>query len=105
MRDSRSAGDRALDETLEETFPASDALANTVETGTQKQLQCLNSSVSAHVRAVTHRSSLPMVALRVRRHAMSGCRDPVNGRCSRFYRTDGGGIELHGDEKMRQRHS
>ena len=27
--------DRALDETLEETFPASDAPANTVETGTR----------------------------------------------------------------------
>jgi predicted GNAT family acetyltransferase len=29
----RSASDRKLDETLEETFPASDAPANTVETG------------------------------------------------------------------------
>ena len=33
MEESRSAGDRKLDETLEETFPASDARANTVETG------------------------------------------------------------------------
>ena len=33
MEDSRSARDRELDETLEETFPASDAPANTVETG------------------------------------------------------------------------
>jgi hypothetical protein len=31
--ENRSARDRALDETLEETFPASDAPANTVETG------------------------------------------------------------------------
>jgi predicted GNAT family acetyltransferase len=31
--DSRTAGERALDETLEESFPASDAPANTVETG------------------------------------------------------------------------
>jgi hypothetical protein len=29
----RSKGDEDLDETLEETFPASDAPANTVETG------------------------------------------------------------------------
>ena len=35
MEESRSAGDRKLDETLEETFPASDAPANTVETGTR----------------------------------------------------------------------
>lgn len=34
MEKSRSARDRELDETLEETFPASDAPANTVETGT-----------------------------------------------------------------------
>ena len=34
MEESRSADDRKLDETLEETFPASDAPANTVETGT-----------------------------------------------------------------------
>jgi predicted GNAT family acetyltransferase len=33
VEDSRSARDRELDETLEETFPASDAPANTVETG------------------------------------------------------------------------
>ncbi len=33
MSDSRSQIDRELDETLEETFPASDAPANTVETG------------------------------------------------------------------------
>ena len=33
MEESRSARDRELDETLEETFPASDAPANTVETG------------------------------------------------------------------------
>ena len=33
MEESRSADDRKLDETLEETFPASDAPANTVETG------------------------------------------------------------------------
>ena len=31
--DDESSRDRALDETLEETFPASDAPANTVETG------------------------------------------------------------------------
>jgi len=35
MRDDESARDRALDEALEETFPASDAPANTVETGTR----------------------------------------------------------------------
>jgi len=35
MEESRSARDRELDETLEETFPASDAPANTVETGTR----------------------------------------------------------------------
>jgi hypothetical protein len=35
VKESRSAGDRKLDETLEETFPASDAPANTVETGTR----------------------------------------------------------------------
>ena len=35
VEESRSAGDRELDETLEETFPASDAPANTVETGTR----------------------------------------------------------------------
>jgi uncharacterized protein len=35
VEESRSAGDRKLDETLEETFPASDAPANTVETGTR----------------------------------------------------------------------
>ena len=33
MEENRSARDRELDETLEETFPASDAPANTVETG------------------------------------------------------------------------
>jgi predicted GNAT family acetyltransferase len=33
MEESRSARDRDLDEALEETFPASDAPANTVETG------------------------------------------------------------------------
>jgi len=33
MEDSRSERDRKLDETLDETFPASDAPANTVETG------------------------------------------------------------------------
>jgi hypothetical protein len=33
VEDSRSARDRELDETLEETFPASDAPANTMETG------------------------------------------------------------------------
>jgi hypothetical protein len=33
MEEDRSAGDRELDETLEETFPASDAPGNTVETG------------------------------------------------------------------------
>ena len=33
MEKDRSARDRDLDETLEETFPASDAPANTVETG------------------------------------------------------------------------
>ena len=33
MGDSRSKADQALDETLEESFPASDAPANTVETG------------------------------------------------------------------------
>jgi uncharacterized protein len=35
VEDSRSARDRELDEALEETFPASDAPANTVETGTR----------------------------------------------------------------------
>ncbi len=35
MDDEQSARDRKLDETLEETFPASDAPANTVETGTR----------------------------------------------------------------------
>jgi predicted GNAT family acetyltransferase len=35
VEESRSARERALDETLEETFPASDAPANTVETGTR----------------------------------------------------------------------
>jgi uncharacterized protein len=34
VEDSRSAPDRDLDETLEESFPASDAAANTVVTGT-----------------------------------------------------------------------
>jgi hypothetical protein len=33
MGDSRSKTDQALDETIEESFPASDAPANTVETG------------------------------------------------------------------------
>src|SRR5438445_6379068 len=33
VEERRSARDRELDETLEETFPASDAPANTVETG------------------------------------------------------------------------
>jgi uncharacterized protein len=33
--DERSARDRQLDETLEQTFPASDPPANTVETGTR----------------------------------------------------------------------
>jgi predicted GNAT family acetyltransferase len=33
VEDRRSARDRELDETLEETFPASDAPANSVETG------------------------------------------------------------------------
>jgi predicted GNAT family acetyltransferase len=33
VEESRSAGDRQLDKTLEKTFPASDAPANTVETG------------------------------------------------------------------------
>jgi hypothetical protein len=35
VNESRSASDRDLDETLEETFPASDAPANTVATGTR----------------------------------------------------------------------
>ena len=35
MNADQSLRDRALDETLEETFPASDAPANTVETGTR----------------------------------------------------------------------
>jgi hypothetical protein len=35
MKDDPAARERALDETLEETFPASDAPANTVETGTR----------------------------------------------------------------------
>jgi hypothetical protein len=35
MKDDVSARERALDEALEETFPASDAPANTVETGTR----------------------------------------------------------------------
>jgi predicted GNAT family acetyltransferase len=35
VEDGRSERDRELDETLEETFPASDAPANTVETGTR----------------------------------------------------------------------
>jgi len=35
MADERTADDFDLDETLEETFPASDAPANTVETGTR----------------------------------------------------------------------
>jgi predicted GNAT family acetyltransferase len=35
MDDQRSTDDRALDEALEESFPASDAPANTVETGIQ----------------------------------------------------------------------
>ena len=34
-KDQASARERALDEALEETFPASDAPANTVETGTR----------------------------------------------------------------------
>ena len=34
----RRAEDRALDETLEETFPASDAPANTVETGIRLEI-------------------------------------------------------------------
>ena len=46
MEESRSAGDRKLDETLEETFPASDAPANTVETGTRVGLVSLSSSVT-----------------------------------------------------------
>jgi hypothetical protein len=33
MEDSRAVRNRALDETLEDTFPASDAPANTVQTG------------------------------------------------------------------------
>ena len=33
LKESTSREDRELDETLEETFPASDAPANTVETG------------------------------------------------------------------------
>ena len=35
MDDQRSADDRALDEALEESFPASDPPANTVQTGIQ----------------------------------------------------------------------
>jgi predicted GNAT family acetyltransferase len=35
VEESRSVGDRKLDETLEEPVPASDAPANTVETGTR----------------------------------------------------------------------
>ena len=46
MEESRSAGDRKLDETLEETFPASDAPANTVETGTRVGPVPLSSSVT-----------------------------------------------------------
>jgi len=46
MEDSRSADDRLLDETLEETFPASDAPANTVETGTRVGPVPLSSSIT-----------------------------------------------------------
>ena len=46
MEESRSAGDRKLDETLEETFPASAAPANTVETGTRVGPVPLSSSVT-----------------------------------------------------------
>ena len=46
MEESRPAGDRKLDETLEETFPASDAPANTVETGTRLGPVPLSSSVT-----------------------------------------------------------
>ena len=46
MEESRSAGDRKLDEALEETFPASDAPANTVETGTRLGPVPLSSSVT-----------------------------------------------------------
>jgi len=35
VKDNQDARDRKLDEALEETFPASDAPANTVETGTR----------------------------------------------------------------------
>ncbi len=46
MEESRSAGDRKVDETLEETFRASDAPANTVETGPRVGPVPLSSSVT-----------------------------------------------------------
>jgi uncharacterized protein len=46
VEDSRSARDRELDETLEETFPASDAPANTVETGTRVDPTPLSQAVT-----------------------------------------------------------
>ena len=46
MEDSRSARDRELDETIEETFPASDAPANTVETGTRVGPTALSPAVT-----------------------------------------------------------
>jgi len=36
----RGTGDEDLDETLEETFPASDAPANTVETAAREPRSC-----------------------------------------------------------------
>ena len=51
VEDDRSARDRALDETLEETFPASDAPANTVETGMRLDVEPADPGVVDNRRA------------------------------------------------------
>ena len=44
--DQKSSDDRELDETIEETFPASDAPANTVVTGTHPAAEALPADVA-----------------------------------------------------------
>lgn len=46
MNDDQSARDRNLDEALDETFPASDAPANTVETGTRVGTESVSDTVT-----------------------------------------------------------
>jgi predicted GNAT family acetyltransferase len=51
VNDDQSARDRNLDEALDETFPASDAPANTVETGTRVGTESMPDAVTDNRKA------------------------------------------------------